>query len=310
MLAYSGSDAGLAELLVLTGLGLPPAEVRKAPLSPLAWRRFVREEWELRPVASPSPPAPLPSPPLPPGEGRPSPKSADESTFPPLPVGGGAMGEGGQGGEVLGPVRVWAPRSVPELPKSAEALYQGPTGRPVIASVPRLQGRIWLLPADALANARLGGAGNADLLESLLASLGPDWTFDEYHHGLAIVHAEERGSFERILDLVLIHLAVLYGLAVLTLARRFGPAWREPPVVAGSAGSFLLGLGALHHRLGHHREAARRLLDRVRELAPDAVVPEDLARRAETADSRGLVEVARAVVRLRRGRPIVAGDRE
>lgn len=266
VLAYSGSDAGMAELLVLEAIGLSPEEVRKPPLSPLAWRRFVREEWELRPVS------------------------------------------GALSGEVA-PVRVWAPRFVPELPKGAQALYQDPAGRPVIAMVQRLRGRIWLLPVDALANARLGG-GNADLLESLLASLGPQWTFDEYHHGLAVVRAEERGSFERILDLVLVHLAVLYGLAVLTLARRFGPPWREPPVVAGSAGSFLLGLGALHHRLGHHREAAQRLLERARELAPDIAVPEELARRAETADSRGLVEVARAVVRLRRGRPILAGDRE
>ncbi len=49
-----------------------------------------------------SPPTPLPSPPLPPGEGRHRPTLAalTEVPFPPLPVAGGAMGEGGQGGEV------------------------------------------------------------------------------------------------------------------------------------------------------------------------------------------------------------------
>ncbi len=52
-----------------------------------------------------SPPTPLPSPPLPPGEGRHLPTLATlaaqtDLPFPPLPVAGGAMGEGGQGGEV------------------------------------------------------------------------------------------------------------------------------------------------------------------------------------------------------------------
>jgi amino acid adenylation domain-containing protein len=53
-------------------------------------------------VVGTSPPTPLPSPPLPPGEGRHHPFSAvsTASPFPPLPAEGGAMGEGGQGGEV------------------------------------------------------------------------------------------------------------------------------------------------------------------------------------------------------------------
>ena len=50
--------------------------------------------------------------------------------------------------------------------------------------------------------------------------------------------------------------------------------------MTGSTGSFLLGLGALHHRLGHHAEAARRLLERVRELDRGADLPADLDRRA------------------------------
>jgi len=53
-------------------------------------------------VVGTSPPTPLPSPPLPPGEGRHHPFSAvsTASSYPPLPAVGGAMGEGGQGGEV------------------------------------------------------------------------------------------------------------------------------------------------------------------------------------------------------------------
>ena len=266
VLAWSGGSANGWELVVLEEMGLSPDEVRKAPLNPFTWRKFVREEWELA------------------GEGP--------------------------------GVKVWAPRQMPELPENPEVLYRTPSGRPAIVRVKRHKGSLWLLPADALANARLGEAGNADLLEILLARLGTQWTFDEYHHGLVLVEAEGDKSFERILDLVLIHLAILYGLAVLTLSRRFGPPWKEPPVVTGSVSSFLVGLGLLHHRLRHHREAAQRLLERTRELSPDLPIPDDLARRAETAGPQDLVELARALVQLRRdpqlrrgARPTSSGDR-
>ncbi len=206
------------------------------------------------------------------------------------------------------PVRVWAPRWAPRwegrLPKQAQVLLSSPKG-PAAVMLPRYRGRIWLLPADAFANARLANPGNADLLEALRQRLGDRWTFDEYHHGLAGRRAVESAELGRTLDLILLHLAVLYVVALLTLSRRFGPAWSEPPVVAGSAGSFLLGLGALHNRLGHHAEAARRLLERTRELDRNLILPEDFDRRAaDTAknmDSRELVELAREVARLRRG---------
>jgi hypothetical protein len=71
-------------------------------------------------------------------------------------------------------------------------------------------------------------------------------------------------------------------------------------VVTGSAGSFLLGLGALHNRLGHHAEAARRLLERTRELDRNLILPDGLDRRANSAGPRELVELAREVARLRR----------
>lgn len=273
----SGTASNPGELVVLEALGLAPDEVRKAPLGPFAWRKFVREEWELTPPQT---------------RDRTDPTDRSDHR-----------------------VRVWAPRHMPELPKNPEVLYETPTGRPAVVRLKRYRGSIWLLPADALANARLGETGNADLLETLLARLGRQWTFDEYHHGLVAVEAAGDKTFLRIIDLVLIHLAILYLLAALTLARRFGPPWREPPVVTGSVGSFLLGLGMLHHRLGHHGEAARRLLERIRELSPDLIIPEGLARRAETAGPRDLVEVARRVVEIRRGdRPIpsasASGDRK
>ena len=269
VLAWSGSELNGGEMLALYGLGLPLEEVRKEPLNLFAWRKFSREEWDLRPGPNSSGSAPL---------------------------------------------RIWAPRSMPELPKmvetenpeKAEVLYRTPTGRPAVVRLRRHRGSLWLLPADALANARLGTAGNADLLETLLARSGRQWTFDEYHHGLIAAETEDDGSFSRILDLVLLHLALLYVLAVMTLSRRFGSPWREPPVVTGSVGSFLLGLGALHHRLGHHRDAARRLVERSRELFPDIPLPEELARQAaEAAGPQDLVAVARDLVRLRR--PLTPG---
>jgi len=193
------------------------------------------------------------------------------------------------------PVRVWAPRWRPEIPKEAEVLFRSPRGGPAIVVLRRYHGRIFLLPADAFANARLANAGNAGLLETLRRQLGDHWTFDEYHHGLIAGRQVETAALGRTLDLILLHLAVLYLVALWTLSRRFGPAWSEPPAVTGSTGSFLLGLGALHHRLGHHAAAALRLLERVRELDPGADLPADLDRRAATAGPRELVELAREV---------------
>jgi hypothetical protein len=261
VLAWSGGSNETVEDTVLEELGLTLYEVRKAPLSPLAWRKFAGKEWDLR---------------------EPAGKAA--------------------------PLRVWAPRRMPELPKDPEVLYRTPGGQPAVVRLRRGRGSLWLLPVDALANARLGKAGNADLLETLRARLGGPWTFDEYHHGLAVVEGEEGASFRRILDLVLLHLAVLYVLAVLTLARRFGPPWRESPVVTGSVGAFLVGLGALHHRLRHHRDAARRLLERTRELSPDLILPDGLARQAETAGPDDLVALARTLARLRRKPAKPTGD--
>jgi hypothetical protein len=259
VLAWSG-DRSAAEIVALEGLGLSLREARKAPLNPVKWRRFTREEWDL-----------LPAPGL----------ATDAK-----------------------PVRVWAPRWTPEVPKLARALYAGPGGAAMVAALPRRRGTIWLVPADAFANARLGHGGNADLLETLRRRLGDDWTFDEYHHGLAGREPVEAVALGRTLDLILLHLAVLYLAALLTLARPFGPAWSPPPVVTGSAGAFLLGLGAIHHRLGHHREAAKRLLARVRELdrhGGDVALAADLDRQAENAGAGGFVTLAREVARRRQG---------
>lgn len=213
-----------------------------------------------------------------------------------LPVAGAADARGAAA------VRVWAPRWAPEVPKRSAPLFLSPQGRPAIVIVRRHHGCIFLLPADAFANARLAEAGNSGLLETLRRRLGDRWAFDEYHHGMIAGQAVESVAFGRTLDLILLHLAALYLVALWTLSRRFGPAWSEPPAVTGSAGSFLLGLGALHHRLGHHAEAARRLLERTRELDRDLDLPAELDRRAAGAGPRELVALAREVARRRTGK--------
>ncbi|MFY9826571.1 MAG: hypothetical protein WAM82_34740, partial [Thermoanaerobaculia bacterium] len=271
VLAWSG-DHSATETAALESLGLSLDEARKAPLNPLKWRRFTREEWDLRPA----------------------PGLAVDS----------------------GPVRIWAPRWTPKIQKPTRTLYQRPGGGgAMVAALSRHRGTIWLVPVDAFANARLGNAGNADLLETLRRRLGDDWTFDEYHHGLTGRPLLETVAVGRTLDLILLHLTALYLAAVLALARPFGPAWSEAPGVPGSAGAFLLGLGAIHHRLGHHREAAKRLLARVRELdrldrpggdlgglgdLGNVALPADLDRQAETVSPSDFVALAQEVARRRR----------
>lgn len=201
------------------------------------------------------------------------------------------------------PLRLWAPRTLPRLPPRARVLVRSSEGDPVVAALQVGRGELWVVPVDALSNARLANRGNADLLETLRERLGTRWIFDEYHHGLVGRPDAEQRAFAYSRDLFLVHLVVLYVAALLALARRFGPPWREPPVVSGSVASFLLGLGRRHDRLGHHGEAARLLLARVAELSPDLAVPDELAARAQTAGRDDLVPLARAVARLRRGEP-------
>jgi len=264
VVAYSGGyDLGEDAVLEALGLGLAPLR-DEPPLTPAAWWRDARLIWRLRPETA-----------------------AGEAAGPPGPP---------------GVLELPAPRWAPRAPAGAEVLYRSPDGLPVAFALERGRGRMVALPAAALANASLADAGNADLLEGLLGTLGRRWAFDEHAHGLAApaVSADGRGPGVAF-DLVLAHLAVLYLLAALALGRRFGPPWREPPAAAGSAAAFLLRLGALHDRLGHHREAARKLVERWRELHPRLEPPAALARRAEDADAAGLVAVARALARRRPG---------
>jgi hypothetical protein len=195
------------------------------------------------------------------------------------------------------PVVVRARGHLPAPPETARVLYRA-EGGPAIFELTVGKGRVVLLPSDALSNGRLFEPGNADLLETLSRALVEPWWFDEYHHGLPMPSSGSVPPSTLAFDVAALHLVLLYALAVAALVRRFGPAWAEPPAMAGSTGTFLLGLGALHHRLGHHQAAARLLLERVQQLDRGWTPTADMLRTAHAADARRLVELSREVSRL------------
>ena len=193
--------------------------------------------------------------------------------------------------------RIDALDRIPKAPDGARVLVRGPAGRALGFVFPRGRGRVVALPADALSNARIGEPGNADLLEMLRNDLGEVWSFDEFHHGLSPPPSPAERGPQRGLTLYLLQIVFVYLLVVFAVARRFGPTWREPAVASGSAATFLLGLGALHHQLGHHREAARLLVSRAREFDPRLT----LADPPETAE-HDLLELARRVAEAQSGK--------
>lgn len=164
-------------------------------------------------------------------------------------------------------------------------------------------GRVVVLPAELLANGWLAsaeqGPAHGALLESLrqgLATAQTPWRFDEYHLGSNERKATLEDSHRRSWDLFAIHLLVLYALGLIALARGFGPVFAHERVRSGSAGTFLRGLGALHHRLGHHAAAARRLVERARRNVPDDLWDESFDRRAATVrDGAGLLALAQDI---------------
>ncbi|MET0553451.1 MAG: DUF4350 domain-containing protein [Vicinamibacteria bacterium] len=187
-----------------------------------------------------------------------------------------------------------------DAPPAATALAREPDGRTAAFAFERHRGRVLVLPAAALANASLSQPAAGDLLETLRAGRDRPWTFAEHPHGLVAPGSPAATASRRTFDLWLLHLAVVYVLALLALARPFGPVWSDPPARTGSAAVFLRGLGALHRRLGHEHRAAELLVDRTRELDPHfeprprtpgagllALAQETAARRRSTARRDG-----------------------
>jgi hypothetical protein len=173
-------------------------------------------------------------------------------------------------------------------------LLEGESGESVAALIPHRAGRLILVPATLFANSSIDIPGNADLLASLAAWLGERWLFDEYHHGLVSREAAGTTDAGASFDLFALHLGALYLLAMLALARRFGPARSAPVVRTASTASFLVGLGSLHHRLGHHARAAELLPQRAAELDP-RLPPrtEEISGRA--VDGAELTRIARQI---------------
>jgi hypothetical protein len=197
----------------------------------------------------------------------------------------------GEGAEAGRDVRIAALRKAPGAPMGARVLLRDVQGRAMAFSYARWRGRVTVVPADVFSNARLGHPGNADFLEALRDDEAASaWLFDEFHHGLHAAPGAESTGPQRGLLLYVLQVVFVYALCAWAVARRFGPAWRETVWPGGSAAGFLVGLGAWHARLGHHREAARLLLARAQELDPriaGAVLPAD--------DGRDLLALARRI---------------
>jgi hypothetical protein len=190
-------------------------------------------------------------------------------------------------------VRISALSYAPQAPPEAQVLYRGPKGQELAFAFSQSNGRVFVLPAEAFSNARIVEKGNSDFLESLASSLDTGWSFDEYHHGLSAPPSREQRQPRFAFDLFLLHLGILYALVLWRLARSFGPVWSASPVASGSTRTFLLGLGALHDRLGHHREAAELMVDRARALHPRI----ELAETGTAKDGAELVELGKRVAR-------------
>jgi hypothetical protein len=200
-------------------------------------------------------------------------------------------------------VVIQAPARVPDAPKEAEVFYRGDKEAPAVFSFPRSRGRVIVIPADGLSNARLGNPGNADLLESLRVGLGEGIVFDEYDHGLVARDVIADSGSAPNLDLLLAQLLLLYLVLTWALGRRFGPAWEEPPEIASSTEAFLLGLGALHRQLRHSAPACVRLLLDAESLDPRVQAPPEVRTVAFDAGEHAFLGVAKVIARLqRRGR--------
>jgi hypothetical protein len=200
--------------------------------------------------------------------------------------------------EALRAVKVSALRMAPVMPTDGRALFKSPNGDALVFEFPVGAGRAIVMPAELLANGRLSEPGNADWLATLAASLPGPWAFDEYHHGLVAPHAAAPGEVrtEHFMDLYLAQIALIYGLAVLAVVLRFGPAWRDPAVVSGSVASFLVGLGAIHEKGRHHADAATTLAARARELDRRLTLDEETEARARTGPA-AFLELARRVAK-------------
>ena len=161
-----------------------------------------------------------------------------------------------------------------------------PEGRALsVARCPVGEGRLLLAPTSMLANARLRGDGNLHVAAALAAELGNQVRFLEARSTVRSAALDARaGDARRTLNLVAGQLALLYLVALLALARGFGPRWPPLNQPADAQRGFLLSVGALHRRIGDFGLAARTLRERWLEYDP-------LARRRSEETGEGVPEV-------------------
>ncbi|MEM6794430.1 MAG: hypothetical protein AAF725_10650 [Acidobacteriota bacterium] len=289
ILAYDGrSRLDATEQLLLEILAVDPrVEPRpEPPLAPASWLAYRRAVWRLEAPAS----------------------SAGRASTSPEP-----------GRPAPDPPELEAVRFIPAAPAfGAEVDYVLPaelslSGRevPLVFSFERQGSRITVLPAAALRNASIQAGGNLALVETLIARHGRSWTFDEYHHGLVRPELLERSAGSYAWDLFIAHLLLLYVLGLVAVGRRFGPVWRERRAHSGSTPDFLHHLGVLHHQLGHHRGAARQMLERARALRPSLqgadLDPEGVSSGADLVAFASRLEEVRAVAASRGPAPRTPG---
>lgn len=175
------------------------------------------------------------------------------------------------------PLELAAVARAPRPPDGARVFYRGSDKlAPIVFEYGHQRGTVLALPATLLSNAELGRAGNAGLLELILAGGGTRLSFDELRHGLAPIAAAKPGA--RLgWNLFLLQALLLYLAGAFTLARSFGPAWAEQLPALGSTAAFFEQLGSLHQKYRHHPSAARSLVERARALDPQ--VPAELGER-------------------------------
>jgi len=187
--------------------------------------------------------------------------------------------------------------AVSEYPAEAPGdlvLVRNPQNESLALLRPFGKGEIALLPVETLSNGRLNQPGNSALLEGIRVRFGQtsEWTFDEYHHGVASAASPSGVRSRRGLDLFAFQILLAYGLFVAAIGRRFGSGWPEPVASSGATGSFLMTVAGIHDRLGHHQDAALTLETRAREVLGVEISPPG----ARAPDGvRTLMEVSRRI---------------
>ena len=191
------------------------------------------------------------------------------------------------------------PRWFPQAPQDARVLYATADGTPVSFDWRLGEGRLVVLPAETLANARFADSSAAGWLATLASVTREPWVFDEFHHGVIAPGAIQASKGDLGFDLLIAQIGLIYLAAVWGWSRRMGPPWRSARTVSNTADSFLVGLGRVHDRQRHHAEAAELLLERAQLLDQRLTVDEQMKQRARRATADDLVALCTELERNR-----------